>query len=155
MGRAMLAGKHIQALVLAFCIVPAMLLAAPASGYPGLEEARQTAYEMADQFIKQGWNVRNEFQRGHLGKGESTTITATLYQGNAYAFIASGGPREVFDVDLLLFDENNNLVDQDRENENVAVVTVTPRWTGTFHIKIVMEDSAAEGAHYCLVTGYR
>lgn len=41
------------------------------------------------------------------------------------------------DLDLYVYDNNGNLIDSDTDYSDNCVCTWTPRWTGTFRIKIV------------------
>lgn len=41
------------------------------------------------------------------------------------------------DLDLYIYDENDNLIDSDEEYDDNCVCIWTPKWTGTFKIKIV------------------
>ncbi|THB66682.1 MAG: hypothetical protein D6E12_10020 [Desulfovibrio sp.] len=130
-----------------------LLTSVPTIANSTMEEARETAYAIADLFVYEGWNIREDFQRGFLARGASTVVTSTLYQGNSYCFIA-GGSNDAYDIDIILYDENGYLIDRDEDADRAAAVTVTPRWTGLFYAKIIMYDSAPDGAHWVLVTGY-
>lgn len=140
-------------LMLPMLLVALLVAALPSLSFSTMEEARTTAYTIADLFIAEGWNIRGDFQRGFLARGASTVVTSTLYQGNSYCFIA-GGCQDAYDMDLILYDENGYLIDRDEDADRAAAVTVTPRWTGMFYVKVVMYDSTPDGAHWVLVTGY-
>lgn len=141
--------------ILSILVLGALLLTLlPAGSFATTQAARNTAYRAAELFVREGWNVRDEYWHGYLPLGGYTDIVVTLYQGNEYAFIA-GGCDDAYDVDIYLYDENGNLIDQDQTQDTAAVVAVTPRWTGTFLVRVVMYNSTPNGAHWCLVTGYR
>ena len=40
------------------------------------------------------------------------------------------------DLDVYIYDENGNLIDRDTDYDDRPCVMWTPRWTGTFVIKI-------------------
>jgi len=42
------------------------------------------------------------------------------------------------DIDLCLFDENNNKIDCDLKPDDKPVITVTPKWTGQFRLWVKM-----------------
>ena len=140
-------------LLVSAILLALVLTALPGPGFSTMDEARRSAYAIADLFVAEGWNIRGDFQRGFLARGASTVITSTLYQGNSYCFIA-GGCNDAYDIDVILYDENGYLIDRDEDAERAAAVTVTPRWTGMFYVKVVMYDSTPDGAHWVLVTGY-
>lgn len=95
----------------------------------------------------QGWTVRESFSWGLLERGDSVVIPTTLYAGNTYKLVAAGC-EDAFDVDIAVFDENANLIDRDNDTSRVAVADFSPRWSGTFYIKVTMYNSTANGAHY-------
>lgn len=45
------------------------------------------------------------------------------------------------DLDLFIFDENGNQVDEDRDYSDECAVSFIPKWTGKFKIKIVNNGS--------------
>lgn len=119
------------------------------------DEARKTAaraaYLLRDRY---GYTVRDDLAVDYLAEGASTVLTTTLYTGNHYVLVA-GGDSRTRDIDVFVYDENNNLVAQDDGASDVAFVEVTPRWTGTYYVKVHLYDADGEGAHWALVYGYR
>ena len=91
------------------------------------------------------WTVRG-FDTGFLREGRNTTLSTTLYGGVTYKIIAAGCD-DAADVDVRVYDEDWNLVDEDNDSSQVAVADVTPRWTGTFYIKVIMH-SCVYGERY-------
>ena len=51
------------------------------------------------------------------------------------------------DLDLYIYDENNNLITKDDDNIDYCICTWTPKWTGTFKIKIVNRGSVYNRYH--------
>ncbi len=51
-------------------------------------------------------------------------------------------------MDLRLFDENRNLIDEDISPDAIPVVAVTPRRTATFRIQAIMSHCAARDCLY-------
>ncbi len=47
------------------------------------------------------------------------------------------------DLDLYLYDENGNLIDSDLGYSDYGVVSVNPRWTGTFYIEVINRGGRA------------
>lgn len=74
---------------------------------------------------------------GNLRSGQSTSWDVTLHRGSTYRVVACGsdGTR---DIDLRLWDENHNLIDQDRSSDNLPEVDSTPKWTGAFNVEVEM-----------------
>ena len=116
--------------------------------------ASLSARSLLQSLRANGYSVRDQYNHGILGHGQSTIIRTTLHEGNSYV-LAAGGSEDAYDVDILIYDENGNLLDRDTDSSNLAVAEITPRWTGTFYIKIVMFDSTHDGAHWVLQTAWK
>ena len=115
--------------------------------------AQMRANVLFNALLERGWTVRESFSWGLLERGESAIIRTTLYAGNSYQ-IAAAGCEDAYDVDLAVFDENGNLIAQDQDNSQLAVAAITPRWTGTFYLKVTMYHSTSNGAHYVVQYAY-
>ncbi len=141
-------GKTILILVLTLTLIISMSSAL----YATVAGAKRTANRIATTFERAGYNVRDTYRYGVLTPGETYMTLTTLYEGTSYVFIASGD-EYAYDVDLRIYDENGKLVARDDDYSDVAVVKVTPRWSGQFYMKITMTDCPPEGAHWVLVIG--
>lgn len=78
--------------------------------------------------------LRNE-DSDVLAQGQTMTYTVTLYGGVSYVLFAAGD-ENIRDLDILLYDENGNLIDHDTSTDNIPVVSVTPKWTGSFKLNV-------------------
>ena len=78
--------------------------------------------------------LRNE-DSDVLAQGQTMTYTVTLYRGVSYVLFAAGD-ENIRDLDIFLYDENGNLIDRDTSNDNIPVVSVTPKWTGSFKLNV-------------------
>ena len=67
--------------------------------------------------------------------GYTDTWTYT-FRANSEARVTVDGDGDT-DLDLYIYDENNNLITKDDDNIDYCICTWTPKWTGTFKIKIV------------------
>ena len=67
--------------------------------------------------------------------GYTDTWTYT-FRANSEACVTVEGDGDT-DLDLYIYDENNNLITKDDDNIDYCICTWTPKWTGTFKIKIV------------------
>ena len=47
------------------------------------------------------------------------------------------------------------LIDSDKDAQVLAVANITPRWSGTYFIKITMYNSTRNGAHYVVQYAYQ
>lgn len=57
------------------------------------------------------------------------------FNGGEIAMIRVVGDNDT-DLDCYVYDENNNLITKDDDLTDYCVIQFTPRWTGTFRIKI-------------------
>lgn len=90
-------------------------------------------------FIKYEYGVecRGKARGQRLSEGRTYTYSTTLYQGNQY-YIFAAGDYSVNDLDITLYDENWNEIDKDTKTDALPVVVVSPRWSGTFHVRVKM-----------------
>ncbi len=95
----------------------------------------------------------NDFKSVYLRTGESYTYQNYFYKNTSY-FIAAVGCDDAKDIDIALFDENGREVDKDISTNNWGMVKVTPRWSGSFIVKVVMYAAAGGGAHVITLTGF-
>lgn len=84
-----------------------------------------------------GYSRTHSYQQGSLNKGDSDYYYFTLDSGKKYS-IVSTCDSDCSDIDLWLFDENDNEIDSDISNDDKPVVEVSPKWTGRFKLKIRM-----------------
>lgn len=77
--------------------------------------------------------------------GYTDTWTYT-FRANSEARVTVDGDGDT-DLDLYIYDENNNLITKDDDNIDYCICTWTPKWTGTFKIKIVNRGSVYNRYH--------
>ena len=70
-----------------------------------------------------------------LVKANTTDVYNITFRGGEYARITVNGDGDT-DLDLYVYDENGNLIDSDTDRTDYCVATFTPKWTGTFKVKI-------------------
>ena len=133
--------------ILAVLMIVTLAIATTSPLHASQAGARRNADRLFDVLRDKGWNVRDTFTLGFLGRGESTIIRTTLQSGNTYK-ICAAGCEDAYDVDVFVYDENGNLIASDDDTSPLAVATVVPKWTGTFYIKVRMYDSTPAGAHF-------
>lgn len=79
--------------------------------------------------------VNEKVNMTELVKANSTDVyDVTFYKGNTYRIYVNGD--DDTDLDLYIYDENDNLVASDTDSTDYCIGKVTPKWTGTFKIKI-------------------
>ena len=137
----------VSLLMAALLLLPMQPLHASAAG------AERNAKILFDALRTRGWHVRDSYSYGFLKRGAYTVIQTQLLAGNHYK-ICAAGCEDAADVDISVFDENENLIDGDHDNSVLAVADITPKWSGTFYVKVTMYDSTPGGAHYVVQYAY-
>ena len=135
-------------------LIIAISISFPLTAGSTVAGAKKIALAAAAAFVSEGFDVRNKYSLGYLERGESTFIRATLYAGNDYVLIA-GGCEDAYDIDIKVYDENKHLIAEDRDARPLALVTVSPKWSGAYYIKVTMYKSTRNGAHWVLITGFK
>lgn len=109
----------------------AMVAAVLGAGIPALAQTCTTCCTVS---LGSPW-YRIASTTGSLSWGGARYYTTTLYAGVTYQIVLRV-PWGV-DFDMVVYDENNNVVGRStRGGDCDEIVTVTPRWTGTFTIKV-------------------
>lgn len=80
-----------------------------------------------------------------LQDNSSKFTTLSLQQGVSYVIVGICD-EDCGDMDLSLYDENNNLISTDEKRNSIPIVAVTPAWTGIFRLKVDMPNCSAP---YC------
>jgi len=80
---------------------------------------------------------RDTAQGRYLRQGDSYVIETTLYAGQNYSLVAAGDGT-VRDIDMKIYNSSLDLVAKDTMADAVPIVEVTPRRTGTYHVKVLM-----------------
>lgn len=62
------------------------------------------------------------------------TWSLSLKSHNEYTIYVFGD--DDTDIDTWLYDENDNLIDKDVDETSCCILTVTPKWSGDFELKI-------------------
>jgi len=107
--------------------------------------------------LSNDWYIRDAFNYGLLQRGQSAVLATTLNAGRTYKVVA-GGCEDAFDVDVAVYDESGNLVSRDSDTSPLAVATVSPRWSGTFYVKVTMyqvRPNSGGAAHYVVQYAYQ
>jgi hypothetical protein len=66
----------------------------------------------------------------------STDVYHMAFVGREWEVLVVSGDGST-DLDLYVYDENNNLIASDEDDADDCVVRFIPRWTGNFTVKVV------------------
>lgn len=86
---------------------------------------------------------------GSLEPGGTIDQGFGLSKGQGYAFVAVGDDN-ANDVDLQLVDSNGDVVAEDNDTDESAVVTFSPRQKARYYARVVMYGCQAEECDYAV-----
>lgn len=145
------------AMVSAVCLL--LVAALPASAMTTAEEFTGLWNRCAEgigEMIKSGYVIEHvEFDR--LKLNEVYVSSEFLSAGYSFKIIGVGGAG-IRDLDIRVYDENNNLVAKDTLNDDVPEVDIAPKWSGPFRVEVVVEAlspgcNPAEDWYFCYIIG--
>lgn len=133
----------------------------PAGAQPVAQQPQLTVQQYEEQvalrlsqveqaFATQGFQRINAPVNGTLPQGQTQQFPVTLEVGGDYRIIGVCD-NDCADLDLVLYDQNNNIVSQDQSTDAVPVVSVAPQWTGPFTVHAHMYNCAVSPCYYALV----
>jgi hypothetical protein len=89
---------------------------------------------IAAAYLKSKGFVLKGSKSGCLRQGQYTYRSVYLYRGNSYVFI--GVADYMSDLDTTIYDSRWNKISTDTGVSATSIVGVTPRWDGTFYVKV-------------------
>jgi len=149
--------KTISSIPTSVCRLTAMALLAllclstlPSTAAADPVDAQACAAIMAVGGATLGYRLRAS-DTDRLLEGQTMTYEFVLVGGVSYVFMACGDDA-TRDLDIYVYDEDGYLVSQDRERDATPVVEITPRWTGSYRVRVAMYDAVGrQRAFYTLV----
>lgn len=87
--------------------------------------------------VEYDYELTHEIKYGSLRNGQSENYYFYLNRGDDYAIFAVCDG-DCGDMDLRVYDENGNLVASDTSTDDRPMVTVSPRWSGSFKLRTTM-----------------
>ena len=82
-----------------------------------------------------------------MDEDDSDTLTFTLKKDMDYQ-IYGVCDNDCSDLDLTLYDENDNEIAEDTTTDDIPIVEVTPKWTGKFSLNVEMYECDDEPCFY-------
>jgi hypothetical protein len=144
--RVLLRGSFLLAAVIA------MQRAACAS----VDDAQSFALQAAEPYVKQGFQVREDYWGGDLASGEKKAVRQQLFKGNEYWFWL-GTEVDRAKVSVHIYDSDGKLAEEPDswEKGHFAAAHVIPKTTGSYFVIVSVEESPEERTHWALVYGFR
>lgn len=118
--------------------------------------ARAWAVLATEPYVKQGFQVREDYWTGVLASGERKAIRQQLFKGNDYWFWL-GTEVDHAKVSVHIYDSNGKLAEKADSwaKEHMAAAHIIPKTTGTYFIIVSVEESPAAHTHWALAYGFR
>ncbi len=126
------------------------------TSFASVDDAQSFALQAAEPYVKQGFQVREDYWGGDLASGEKKAVRQQLFKGNEYWFWL-GTEVDRAKVSVHIYDSDGKLAeDSDTwEKGHFAAAHVIPKTTGSYFIIVSVEESPEERTHWALVYGFR
>ena len=89
----------------------ALVLAVVPAGLGSVDDAQSFALQAAEPYIKEGFQVREDYWGGDLAAGEKKAVRQQLFKGNEYWFWL-GTEVEAAKVSVHIYDSEGKLAEQ-------------------------------------------
>ena len=121
-----------------------------------VDDAQSFALQAAEPYVKQGFQVRDDYWGGDLGSGEKKAVRQQLFRGNEYWFWL-GTEVDRAKVSVHVYDSDGKLAEEPDswEKGHFAASHVIPKATSSYFIIVSVEQSPEERTHWALVYGFR
>ena len=138
-------------LVLPCLVVAALLVPAAPAAVSAQNQWQVTVRNQVSQhgdFLSQrGYTMNGDVFDGSLNNGMYEDLTITLRPGVSYAFMGVCD-EDCHDVDLRLYDPDGDEVDADVRTDDWPIVMVTPRYKGTYQVRVIMASCSRNPCYY-------
>jgi hypothetical protein len=121
-----------------------------------VDDAQSFALQAAEPYVREGFQVREDYWGGDLAAGEKKAVRQQLFKGNEYWFWLGtevGHAR----ISVHIYDKDGKLVEQPDswQKGHFAAAHVVPTSTDSYFIIVAIEESPEERTHWALVYGFR
>lgn len=121
---------------------------------PGLAEAREYKQEVQLKllaagvvYFDRGFQLATDPYYDRLRAEQWDSLDLYMNSGSYYHIIGACDD-DCSDLDLILYDENNNEISRDTKTDGVPIVEVNPRWSGNFTLRVRMYRCNVNPCHY-------
>lgn len=112
-----------------------------------VKQVRAQLESVQEKLADDDFERTHDFKIDKLSADGSDTFSLTLKKGTDYVLV-SACDADCSDLDIKVYDENDNEVAQDTTVDDLPMVSVTPRWTGQFRIEITMFSCDDDPCYY-------
>ena len=99
--------------------------------------------------LDDGWDETHNPKFDSLNDGDSDSLEFTLREGRMYR-VDAFCDEDCSDIDLTLYDENNQLISRDIAADDVPIVEVSPSRTGRFRLEVDMHSCGRAPCYYVI-----
>ena len=110
-------------------------------------QVRRLLQQVGHYYEERGYTMTHRIYTGSLNQGRNEMVSLQLEIGTEYQ-IMGACDTDCSDLDLVLYDAAGNQIDEDVEMDDAPIVTVAPRRTATYRVKVVMANCSAEPCRY-------
>jgi hypothetical protein len=110
-------------------------------------QVRRILQQAGHTFEERGYSMTHRIYTGSLNQGHNEMVSIDLDIGTQYQ-IMGACDTDCSDLDFVLYDGAGNQIDQDVEMDDVPIVAVTPRRSGTYRVKVTMATCTSEPCRY-------
>ena len=124
--------------------------------FASVDDAQSFALQAAEPYVKQGFQVREDYWGGDLGSGEKKAVRQQLFKGNEYWFWL-GTEVDRAKVSVHIYDSDGKLSEEPDswEKGHFAAAHIIPKTTGSYFVIVSVEESPEDRTHWALVYGFR
>jgi hypothetical protein len=141
------------ALLATIVVLPSAIFA---SVDPTTVYARAWAVLAAEPYVKQGFQVREDYWTGELASGERKAVRQQLFKGNEYWFWL-GTEADHAKVSVHIYNSDGELSEKPDSwaKDHIAAAHIIPKTTGSYFIIVSVEKSPVARTHWVLAYGFR
>src|SRR5438132_1285909 len=116
------------------------------ASFASVDDAQSFALQAAEPYVKQGFQVREDYWGGDLASGEKKAVRQQLFKGNEYWFWL-GTEADRAKVSVHIYDSDGKLAEEPDswEKGHFAAAHIIPKTTGSYFIIVSVEESPEEG----------
>jgi hypothetical protein len=121
-----------------------------------VDDAQSFALQAAEPYVREGFQVREDYWGGDLAAGEKKAVRQQLFKGNEYWFWMGTEVRRA-KISVHIYDKEGKLIEQPDswQKGQYAAAHVIPTSTDSYFIIVAIEESPEERTHWALVYGFR
>src|SRR6516162_11316069 len=103
--------------------------------FASVDDAQSFALQAAEPYVKQGFQVREDYWGGDLGSGEKKAVRQQLFKGNEYWFWL-GTEVDRAKMSVHIYNSDGELVEQPDSwaKGQIAAAHIIPKTTGSYFI---------------------